>query len=93
MYSTTINSYGVLPRRFLRRLAWLQARKKVCKCVLTWPVVFVLTALHHGVFQRAVHPLDLAIRPGMSRPGKALRNALLVTELPGRAAAHLGMAG
>ena len=93
MYSATTNSYGVLPSSFLKRLAWLQARKKACKCVLAWPVVFVLTALHHGVFQRAVHPLDLAIRPGMSRPGKALRNALLVAELPVRVATHLSMVG
>ena len=93
MYSATTNSYGVLPRRFLRSLAWLQDHKKTCKCVLAWPMVFVLTALHHGVFQRAVHPLDLAIRPGMSRLGKALCNALLVAELPARMAAHLGMVG
>ena len=91
MYSATTNSYGVLPRSFLKRLAWLQARKKTCKCVLAWPVMFVLIALHHGVLQRTVHPLNLAIRPRMSRLGKALRSAPLVAELPSRVAAHLGM--
>ena len=93
MYSATTNSYGVLPRSFLRSLAWLQDHKKTCKCVLAWPMVFVLTALHHGVFRRAVRPLNLAIRLRMSRLGKALRYALLVAELPGRVAVHLGMAG
>ena len=48
-----------------------------------------MKALNGRFFDRAAHPFDLAVGPGVSWFGKALLNAPLVAELADRMAAHV----
>ena len=54
---------------------------------------FVMKAFHRGLFQRAVHPFDLAVGPRVGRLGKALFNTPLVAELAKGVAAQVGVLG
>ena len=52
----------MLPRSFLRRLAWFKARKKAYNCVLDWRGVRTNSA-SPWCLQHEVHPLDLVVGP------------------------------
>ena len=50
-----------------------------------------MKALNCGFLQGAIHPLHLAVSPGVGRLGEALLNSSLVAELPYRMATYLSM--
>ena len=50
-----------------------------------------MKALDGRLFDRAVHPFDLAVSPGVGRLGEALLDTPLVAELPDGMAPHVDM--
>ena len=52
-----------------------------------------MKAFNRGLFQRAVHPFDLAVGPGMGRLREALLNVPLIAELVERMTTYLGVVG
>ena len=52
-----------------------------------------MKAFNRGLFDRAVHALDLAVGPRVRGLGKALLDAPLVAELPDGVAAQVGVLG
>ena len=53
----------------------------------------VMKAFNRRLFQRAIHPFDLAVGPGVGRLGEALLNGPLLAELAERMATCLRMMG